>query len=44
MDSVLSSFIVNLAQPRVILEEGASVDKMPPQDWPLGKPTVYFLD
>ena len=38
---VLLSVLHNLES---FLEEGASVDKMPLQDWPLDKPTVYFLD
>lgn len=44
MDSVLSSFIINAAQPRLILQGGASVGKMHPQHWPLSKPTVYLID
>ena len=37
-------FYVNLKQVRVHLEEGAPIEKMPPQDQALGKPAVPFLD
>lgn len=36
---------VNLAQVRAImLEEGASAEKMPPSEWPAGKSSWHFLN
>lgn len=39
--SMLASFIVNLTQARVILEEGTSMEKMFPPAWPVGKPDAF---
>lgn len=36
-------FNVNFTKVRVILEEGTSIKKIPPPDWPVGKSVVHFL-
>ena len=36
-------FIVKLKQTRVIREEGISIEKMSPSDWPVSKPELHFL-
>ena len=35
---------VNSTQARVTGEEGTSAEKMPPSDWPVGKPVRHFLN
>jgi hypothetical protein len=35
-------FYVNWIPARVILKEGTSIEKMPPTDWPVVKPVMYF--
>lgn len=42
LSSCAAKFHVNLIQAIVILEEGASVESMPPGDWPVGKPVQHF--
>jgi hypothetical protein len=37
-------FYVSLAQDKIILEEGISIEKILPPDWPVGKSVVHFLD
>lgn len=37
-------FFLNLLQPRVIREEGTSVEKTPPSDGAVRKLVSYFLD
>ena len=36
--------VVQLDTARVLQEEGTSTEKMPPPDWPMGKPVRHFLN
>ena len=38
--TVLDSLVVSVIEARIIWEEGTSLEKMPPLDWPVGN----FLD
>lgn len=42
MFAVLAS-PMSAPQTRAIWEEGTAVEKMPPSEWPLGKPVLHFL-
>lgn len=37
-------FYLSLIQARAILEEGTSVEKIPPLYWPVGNPVEHFVD
>lgn len=34
----------NMTQARVLCEEGASVENLPPSDWPMGMAVRHLLD
>lgn len=40
LDVLFFFFLVNLSQATVCLEEGTSIENMPPSDWPVGKTVV----
>lgn len=42
--SMLARFYISLTQARVILEEEATIEKMPPLHWPVSKLVVHFLN
>lgn len=41
--TIVCWLVCHLTKARVIGEEEGSIEKMPPQDWTVGKPVGYFI-